>query len=81
MATAPGAAQVDRGIPYSPTCTWYNGAPDYPEKPSVCGDPVVAEWFHGTKRISCLCKKHDRMAARFAAKVNDGEHIRKEVGF
>lgn len=68
---------ASRPVPASDTCTWWMGARDYPERPQVCGRrPVVADWFRGRRRVSCLCKQHDDKAAIFALKNPDTEHRR-----
>ncbi len=68
---------ASRPVPASETCTWWMGARDYPERPQVCGrKPVVADWFKGRRRISCLCEQHDKKAAVFALKNPDTDHRR-----
>lgn len=76
VATAEELAQAqaiaDQSVPVSESCTWYNGAPDFPERGGECGrTPVVADWYSGRKRVSCLCETHDRKAARFHARHDD----------
>lgn len=67
---------ASRPVPASDTCTWYEGAVDYGERPYVCGaTPVVADYFNGRRRISCLCAKHDRHAQRFITKVDDHRRV------